>query len=287
MHLKNELRLKSLLKGISWRLVGTVDTLFIAYIITGDTIKSLSIGGVEVFTKILLFYIHERAWSKVSEKYWNKAKKVFSFAQPKNNIINSDEWLVNRSMREQKNNHSGCVIWLTGLSGAGKTTIARYLEQKLFGDGYAVKILDGDNLRSGLNADLGFSEEDRKENIRRTAELAKAFVDTGFITIVSLITPKESFRELAKQIIGEKDFHLIYIDASLEECERRDVKGLYAKARRGEIKDFTGISARNTFEKPNNVDMTISTENTSIQEIIERLNNYFMDEIDNFKLVVK
>lgn len=268
MYLKNESRLKSLIKGISWRIIGTIDTLFVAFIITGDTVKSLSIGGIEVFTKIFLYYLHERLWSRISEQFWKKTKGLFSFIKYKNHVFSTEEWLVNRSDREKKNKHKGCVIWMTGLSGSGKTTIARHLEKKLFDEGYSTKILDGDVLRSGINADLGFSENDRKENIRRTAEIAKIFAETGVITIVSLITPKEEFRELARQIIGEKDFHLIYVEASLEECERRDVKGLYAKARRGEIKDFTGVSGGNGYELPLKYDLVINTYNNVIEDCV-------------------
>jgi len=274
MHLKNESRLKSLIKGISWRIIGTIDTLFVAFIITGDTVKSLSIGGIEVFTKIFLYYLHERLWSRISEQFWKKTKGLFSFIKYKNHVFSTEEWLVNRSDREKKNKHKGCVIWMTGLSGSGKTTIARHLEKKLFDEGYSSKILDGDVLRSGINADLAFSDNDRKENIRRTAEIAKVFAETGFITIVSLITPKEEYRFLARQIIGENDFHLIYVEASLEECERRDVKGLYAKARKGEIKDFTGVSSGNGFEVPTNAHMILKTEKTNIEISIIQLLAY-------------
>lgn len=276
MHLKNESRLKSLLKGISWRIVGTIDTLFIAFIITGDAVKSLSIGGIEVFTKIFLYYLHERLWSRVSGKFWSKTQRMFSFVQFKNHIVSTEDWLVDRISREQKNNHKGCVIWMTGLSGSGKTTIARHLEKKLFDEGFSTKILDGDVLRSGINADLGFSERDRRENIRRTAEIAKIFAETGVITIVSLITPKEEFRVLARQIIGEKDFHLVFVEASLKECERRDVKGLYAKARKGEIKDFTGVSSGNGFEVPLKYDLGLKTDLENIELSSKRAFQYIL-----------
>jgi adenylylsulfate kinase len=281
MHIKNESRLKSLIKGISWRIIGTIDTLFVAFIITGDTVKSLSIGGIEVFTKIFLYYLHERLWSRISGRLWKKTQGLFSFIKFKNYVFSSEEWLVNRIEREKKNEHKGCVIWMTGLSGAGKTTIARYLEKKLFDEAYLSKVLDGDVLRSGINADLDFSENDRQENIRRTAEIAKIFANTGFITIVSLITPKEEFRALARQIIGEKDFHLIYVEASLEECERRDVKGLYAKARKGEIKDFTGVSLGNGFEVPTNAHMILKTEKTNIEISIIQLFAYLKENVLN------
>ena len=173
------------------------------------------------------------------------------------------------------------VVWITGLSGAGKTTIARHLEKKLFDEGYSSKILDGDVLRSGINADLAFSDNDRKENIRRTAEIAKIFADTGFITIVSLITPKEEFRDLARQIIGEEDFHLIYVEASLSECERRDVKGLYAKARKGEIKDFTGISVGNGFEVPIKYDLLVKADNEEIEGLVQLVFDYLEKKLIN------
>jgi adenylylsulfate kinase len=281
MHLKNESRLKSLVKGISWRIIGTIDTLFVAFIITGDTIKSLSIGGIEVFTKIFLYYLHERLWSRISGRLWKKTQGLFSFVQFKNYVFSTEEWLVNRIDREKKNDHKGCVIWMTGLSGAGKTTIARHLEKKLFEEGYLSKILDGDVLRSGINADLAFSDNDRKENIRRTAEMAKIFAETGFITIVSLITPKEEFRSLARQIIGEKDFHLIYVEASFEECERRDVKGLYAKARKGEIKDFTGVSAGNGFEVPVKYDFLVKTDDEEIEGLVQLIFDYVEKKVIN------
>jgi len=279
MHLKNESRFKSLIKGISWRIIGTIDTLFVAFLITGDTVKSLSIGGIEVFTKIFLYYLHERLWSRISERLWKKTQGLFSFIKYKNHVFSSEEWLVNRSDREKKNKHKGCVIWMTGLSGSGKTTIARHLEKKLFEEGYSSKILDGDVLRSGINADLAFSDNDRKENIRRTAEIAKIFAESGFITIVSLITPKEEFRDLARQIIGEEDFNLIYVEASISECERRDVKGLYAKARKGEIKDFTGVSAGNGFEVPTNVQIILKTEQTNIELTVVQLLAYLKEKV--------
>jgi len=279
MHLKNESRFKSLIKGISWRIIGTIDTLFVAFLITGDTVKSLSIGGIEVFTKIFLYYLHERLWGRISERLWKKTQGLFSFIKFKNYVFSTEEWLVNRSDREKKNEHKGCVIWMTGLSGAGKTTIARHLEKKLFEEGFSSKILDGDVLRSGINSDLAFSDNDRKENIRRTAEIAKIFAESGFITIVSLITPKEEFRDLARQIIGEEDFNLIYVEASISECERRDVKGLYAKARKGEIKDFTGVSAGNGFEVPTNVQIILKTEQTNIELTVVQLLAYLKEKV--------
>ncbi len=153
---------------------------------------------------------------------------------------------------------------MTGLSGSGKTTLAKYLERKLLDRGYFSKLLDGDNLRTGLNAGLGFGEKDRKENIRRISEVAKLFLDGGIICINSFISPTNDVRNHAKSIIGKDDFVEVFINTPLEECERRDVKGLYAKARAGEILNFTGISA--PFEAPSSPDIEIETQGKSIEE---------------------
>ena len=156
--------------------------------------------------------------------------------------------MLGRSDKEQLLNQRGVMLWFTGLSGSGKSTLAIAMERELQKRGLLCRILDGDNIRSGINNNLGFSEADRMENIRRIAEIGKLFVDTGIITLAAFISPNNDMREMAANIIGKQDFMEIYISTPLEECERRDVKGLYAKARRGEIKNFTGISA--PFEVP-------------------------------------
>ena len=161
------------------------------------------------------------------------------------------------------------MIWFTGLSGSGKSTIAIALERELHNRGILCRILDGDNIRSGINNNLGFSEADRVENIRRIAEVAKLFVDTGIVTIAAFISPSNSIRQMAAHIIGENDFIEIYISTPLEECERRDVKGLYAKARRGEIKNFTGISA--PFEAPLHPALSLDTSVLSVEEAVKKL----------------
>lgn len=169
-------------------------------------------------------------------------------------------------------NKKGKVIWLFGLSGSGKSTIADKLEEIMISNkGQSVYRLDGDALRLGLNSDLGFSERDRLENIRRTAEVAKLFADAGFIVIVSLITPLRSMRNLARDIIGRDRFIEVYIKASLEACETRAPKGLYKKARSGEIKEFTGIDS--PFEEAEGSDMVIDTEQMSIEESVYWITN--------------
>ena len=186
--------------------------------------------------------------------------------------INFDVTEVDRASRF---NHRSGVIWMTGLSGSGKSTIAKEVERKLFSKDFNVFILDGDNLRMGLNRGLSFSPEDRTENIRRTAEVAKLFTDAGFIVIVSLISPYRSERKKARDIRPEY-FREIYVKSSLEECIKRDVKGLYAKAIRSEIKDFTGISA--PYEEPLSPDLTVDTEQEEIEESVLKLESFIIEE---------
>lgn len=184
------------------------------------------------------------------------------------------KYLVNNSgyMRINKETLLGqksFVIWMVGLSGSGKSTLAKSVEKTLHEDGYLIQVLDGDNLRGGINSDLGFCENERKENIRRTAEIAKLFLSCGVITICSLISPTKTMREIAKSIIGEEDFLEVFINCPLEECERRDVKGLYKLARTGKIKCFTGVDA--PFEIPPNPSIEIRTHQTSIDESTDEL----------------
>lgn len=177
--------------------------------------------------------------------------------------------MLSRTDKETLLGQRGMMIWFTGLSGSGKSTIAIALERELHRRGLLCRILDGDNIRSGINSNLGFSPEDRIENIRRIAEVGRLFVDTGIITLAAFISPTNELRRMAARIIGEDDFFEVYVSTPLEECERRDVKGLYAKARRGEIKEFTGISA--PFEKPEHPALTLDTSRLSLEESVKQL----------------
>ena len=177
--------------------------------------------------------------------------------------------MLNREDKESLLRQHSVMIWFTGLSGSGKSTIAIALERELQKRGLLCRILDGDNIRSGINNNLGFSEEDRVENIRRIAEIGKLFVDTCIITIAAFISPNNDLREMAARIIGPDDFMEIYVSTPIEECERRDVKGLYAKARRGEIKNFTGISA--PFEAPAHPALSLDTSRLSLEESVAQL----------------
>ena len=172
--------------------------------------------------------------------------------------------LISRAMREGRQRHKSMVFWLTGLSGAGKSTLAHEAERQLFEEGRQVLVLDGDRIRSGLCSDLGFSEDARRENIRRIAHAAKLFVEHGFICICSFISPTRSSRENAAKIIGASDFREILVECSLATCETRDVKGFYTLARQGVIKNYTGVSS--PYEKPEQADLVINTDNCGIEE---------------------
>jgi len=178
---------------------------------------------------------------------------------------------ISRAQKEKLNGHKSFVVWLTGFSGSGKSTIANALEVAFFEQGIRSFCLDGDNTRLGINKDLGFSSADRTENIRRVAEMSKLFLQSGTIVITSFISPLISDREMAKNIIGDSDFVEVFINCPLEICEERDVKGLYAKARKGEIKDFTGIDS--PFETPFNADIELFTNKNSIEECVENILN--------------
>ena len=192
------------------------------------------------------------------------------------NIHTTFDRILNRSDKEQMLDQAGLVIWMTGLSGSGKTTIAVALEQMLAKEGVLTQVLDGDNIRSGINNNLGFTEEDRTENIRRIAEVSKLFVNCGIVTLNCFVSPTKAIRQQAKDIIGE-DMVEVFVNTPFEECERRDVKGLYAKARAGEIKNFTGLDA--PFEAPENPVVDVETMGRSVEECAEQIFNAVMPRI--------
>lgn len=185
--------------------------------------------------------------------------------------------MLSREDKERQLSQRGVTLWFTGLSGSGKSTIAVALERRLTAEGFLCRILDGDNVRFGINSDLGFSEEDRRENIRRIAEICKLFTQTGIVTIASFVSPTNALREMARQIVGNEDMMEVYISTPLAECERRDVKGLYAKARRGEIRDFTGISS--PFEAPEKPEIEIDTTSLSVEECVDMVYNVIKNKI--------
>ena len=182
------------------------------------------------------------------------------------NIIQHN-YSISKADRKKLNKHNSFLIWFTGLSGSGKSTLANALEYKLHQEGISTYALDGDNIRKGINRDLTFSPEDRTENIRRIAEISNLFIDAGTIVLGAFVSPYKKDRENIKNIVGNSNFVEIFVNTSLEECEKRDVKGLYKKARAGEIKDFTGINA--PYEAPENPDVEVTTDNLTIEESAE------------------
>ncbi len=177
--------------------------------------------------------------------------------------------IVTREDRERQNGHKGAILWFTGLSGSGKSTLAHAVEKKLYSLGCQTFVFDGDNVRHGLCSDLGFSREDRKENIRRIGEMVKLFLETGIIGLAAFISPYRNDRRRVRNLVSGGDFIEIYCRCSLEVCEKRDTKGLYSRARAGEIKEFTGISA--PYEEPENADIIVDTDKVPLKECVEKI----------------
>ena len=192
------------------------------------------------------------------------------------NIYPIYKQMLGREEKEQLMGQHGMMIWFTGLSGSGKSTVAPGVERELQKRGLVSQILDGDNIRHGINSDLGFSVEDRRENIRRIAEIGKLFVSAGIVTLACFVSPTEEIRQMACDIIGKDDFLEVYVSTTLEECERRDVKGLYAKARRGEVKDFTGISS--VFEAPKHPALSINTGELTLEQSVTAVVNLILSK---------
>jgi adenylylsulfate kinase len=194
----------------------------------------------------------------------------------KENII-THNYQVSKTDRQEKNKHKSFLLWFTGLSGSGKSTIANVVEQELYKLGVKTYTLDGDNIRKGINNDLTFAPEDRTENIRRIAEIANLMLDAGIVTLAAFVSPYKKDRENIKNIVKDVNFVEVYVNTSLEECEHRDIKGLYKKARAGEIKNMTGISA--PYEVPENPDIEIKTEEKTVEEAVHNIMNYIKPKL--------
>ena len=201
--------------------------------------------------------------------------------EEKENIFSTFDDILQRKDKENLLNQKSKVIWMTGLSGSGKTTIAKEVEKYLHSKAILNQLLDGDNIRLGISNNLSFSFLDRKENIRRIAEVSKLFMNCGIVTLNCFISPTIEIRKIAKNIIGEENFIEVYIKASIETCEKRDIKGLYKKARQGKITDFTGISS--PFEAPKNPELTINTSQLSIEESVQKVIDYILPRIKKNK----
>lgn len=193
------------------------------------------------------------------------------------NIYPIYDRMMTRQDKESLLGQRGIMIWFTGLSGSGKSTVAMGVERELHAQGILCRILDGDNVRAGINNNLGFSAEDRIENIRRIAEIGKLFVQTGVVTLACFVSPTNDIRQMAREIVGKEDFLEVYISTPIEECERRDVKGLYARARKGEVKNFTGISA--PFEAPVSQDIAIDTSKIPLEESVRTLTELIIKRV--------
>ena len=192
--------------------------------------------------------------------------------------IFDQEYQISIEERKKANGHNSFLLWFTGLSGSGKSTIANKVEQELYNQGIKTYTLDGDNIRKGLNNDLSFSPEDRTENIRRIAETASLMIDAGLVVLAAFVSPYKKDRENIKNIVKDVNFVEIYVNTSVEECERRDVKGLYKKARAGEIKNMTGISA--PYEAPDNPDIEILTEQESVDEAVMKIVDFIKPKLE-------
>ena len=193
----------------------------------------------------------------------------------KGNIFTVFDDLINRQEKELLLNQKSKVIWMTGLSGSGKTTIAKALEKKLHLNNIISQLLDGDNIRVGISNNLSFSSEDRLENIRRISEISKLFLNCGIVTLNCFISPTNEIRQIAKNIIGENDFIEIYINASVKICEERDVKGLYKLAREGKLKEFTGIS--DPYENPSNAELVIDSSGIAPEKLVDKIYSYIKE----------
>ncbi|MCE7791143.1 adenylyl-sulfate kinase [Salipaludibacillus sp. CUR1] len=184
--------------------------------------------------------------------------------------------VVTKQERQDLNGHKSCILWFTGLSGSGKSTLANALHKKLYEERVNSFVLDGDNIRHGLNKDLGFKPEDRQENIRRIGEVSKLFVENGSIVLTAFVSPYRDDRDLARRMVEKEEFIEIYVQCPVEECEKRDPKGLYKKARKGEIPEFTGISA--PYEEPVDPEITVSSDRISIEQSVEQIIDYLKNK---------
>jgi len=274
---KDPLLKRNFFKTISWRIVGSADTTLIGWFISGQFTIGAQIGLIELITKTIIYYAHERYWQSSNLGLPTKAEislRVQKEIQP--NLF-KHTGKIDRSKRELLNQQRAHTIWLTGLSGSGKSTIANEIEEWIFSNSGRVYVLDGDNTRLGINKDLSFSIEDRKENIRRVAEICRLFNDAGIIVVAPFISPFEQDRKDAKSIIGKENYIEIYVEASVTACIQRDPKGLYRKAINGDIKFFTGISS--PYETPIAPDIHLNTEILSLKDCIKIIRGRLSDKL--------
>ena len=260
------------MKTVSWRIVGSIDTVLLGWFVTGQLHIGAKIGGLELITKMLLYFIHERAWHRINfglPTRFNKAEKVKRENASKLFLQSS---AISRQQREGMNANKSFTIWLTGLPSSGKSTIATELDRCFFSYGLRSYVIDGDNTRLGINSDLSFSKEDRGENIRRVSEICKLFNEAGTIIIASFISPFEKDRAMAKHIIGQHSFVEVFVDASVETCKARDTKGLYKLAEEGKIRDFTGVNS--PYERPVSPAVHLHSDTESVNKCVAEIMAY-------------
>lgn len=272
-------RARHFAKTITWRVVGTIDTMILAWVISGDPATGFKVGAAEIVTKMVLYYCHERAWYKINfglDRRKERKKRQERAEKVSENIVHQD-FKIDSSRRQSLLNQKPLLIWFTGLSGSGKSTMANLLESELHASGYKTYILDGDNIRNGLCNDLAFTKEDRMENIRRIGELSRLFLDSGVIVLCAFVSPFAKDREEVRQLVGDENFVEVFVDCPLEVCEQRDVKGLYKKAREGKIKNFTGIDS--PFEEPVKADIVLKTAEVDANILLSNLLGYVEPKI--------
>ncbi len=256
-----------------------MDTVLLAWLISGNPMTGFKIGAAEVVTKMILYYFHERAWYKFNfglNRRKERERRMKRAGDISENIVAQD-FKINSDKREGLLGQKPVLVWFTGLSGSGKSTMANLLETELHASGFKTYLLDGDNVRNGLCNDLTFTEQDRIENIRRIGEVSKLFLDAGVIVLSSFVSPFARDRKEVRGLVGTDRFVEVFVDCPLEVCEQRDVKGLYKKARAGKIKNFTGIDS--PFEEPKNPDLVLKTATEDPNDLLERLINYIEPKI--------
>lgn len=249
-------------------------------LITGEHLSATKLGSGEVgcanisiASELTADYLSNTEFELLDQQTAELlGKGKIDFALQRATNIRWQNLTVDKVARAQAKNQRPRCIWFTGLSGSGKSTIANLLEKKLFDQGFHTYLLDGDNLRHGLNRDLGFTEADRVENIRRVAEVSRLMVDAGLIVLASFISPFDSERQMARRLFNDGEFIEVFVDTPLTECERRDVKGLYAKARRGELKNFTGIDS--AYERPQHAELVVDTCAQSAEQCVAQIIGY-------------
>lgn len=259
---------RDIVKAVSWRILGSIDTMLLGFLITGKLSVGIKIGALELLTKIALYFVHERIWHRIPfglPYRMRKQKKT----PAENGQLFRQTFEITRAEREKLNGHPSFTIWLTGLSGSGKSTLASKLDEWLHRQRLRAYVIDGDNTRLGINSDLDFSKEGREENIRRVAEICKLMNDAGVIVISSFISPFEESRRMAQQIIGEQHFTEVFVDASVATCTERDTKGLYQLALEGKIKNFTGVNG--PYESPLHPALHINTDKETVEQSVASL----------------